>query len=375
MSGARGPVVVLGGGVMGSAAAWALARRGVGVLLLEQYAPGHRLGSSHGSARIFRLAYTEPYYVRLGQRALPLWRELEADTGRDLLALTGAVDHGSPDELRARLGALLAAGEPARMLSPAAAAERWPGLRVQTAALVHPTGGLLRADDAVRGFQEAAARHGAEVRHGTAVTSVTVLGGDRVRLATPAGPVDAARVVVAAGGWAAPLLGELLPLPRLRVSQEQPVHFGRLDHTDAWPSFIHHPGAEAVPPVYGLAAPEGIKVGMHGGGRPVDPARRRDDADRIDEAAVRRLQDYARQWLPGVDPDRVEPVTCLYTLTEDSDFVVDRRGPLTVAAGFSGHGFKFAPAIGELVADLVLGVRSTPDRFALARRRVPAPAR
>jgi sarcosine oxidase len=361
--------VVVGGGVVGSAAAWALARRGVEVLLLEQYGPGHRLGSSHGSARIFRLAYAEPEYVALARAALPRWRELEATTGRRLLELTGGVDHGDADVLAALRRALAAAGEPAELVDAAEVARRWPGLRVDGAALVQPTAGRLHADDAVRGFQEAARSAGAEVRHGVPVQAVEVAG-DAVRVHLGAGALTARHAVVAAGGWAAALLGGILPLPRLRVTEEQPVHFAPAEPGQSWPSFIHHrPG----PAVYGLGSVDGVKVGFHGAGREVDPARRA--AGAVDEASLRAMRDYARRWLPGVDAERAEPSPCLYTLTDDHDFVVDRRGPLTVAAGFSGHGFKFAPAVGELLADLVAGVRPAPDRFALDRPRRPGPMR
>lgn len=368
--------LVIGGGVMGSAAAWALARRGIDVQLLEQYGPGHRFGSSHGSARIFRLAYAEPFYVRLARTALPLWRELEAESGERVLELTGGVDHGSPDQLAGLRRALAEVGEPAELLPAAEVERRWPGLRIDGSGLVQENAGRLDADTAVRAFQLAAAGSGARVRHEAAVEEIRP-DDDGVRVRTADGTVSARRAVVAVGGWTALLLGGLLPVPPLRVTQEQPVHFGVSDRDGPWPSFIHHPyGAGGAPEeaVYGLAAPEGVKVGLHGGGPTVDPARRRDDADRVDATMLRRLRDYARDWLPGVDPDRAEPMTCLYTLTADQDFVVDRVGPLTVAGGFSGHGFKFAPAIGELVADLVEGRRGPPDRFALARTRSPQPA-
>jgi len=285
--------VIVGGGVMGSAAAWALARRGVQVLLLEQFGPGHRLGSSHGSSRIFRLAYAQPFYVRLARTALPLWRELAAETGQPVLALTGAVDHGSADELRPRLRTLLDAGERAELLTPAEAERRWPVLRVDTAALFHPTAGRLHADDAVRGFQRAARSHGAELRHDSVVEAVSVHGADSVRVHTASGTLAARRVVVAAGSWARALLGPVLPMPRLRVTQEQPAHFAARDPAAPWPSFIHHPydgGRVPSAGVYGLASADGIKVGLHGVGPEVDPARRHEDADRISTDVVLRLQ-------------------------------------------------------------------------------------
>ena len=153
------------------------------------------------------------------------------------------------------------------------------------------------------------------------------------------------------------------------TTQEQPAHFVPLETPVGWPSFIHHPGAHYTGPgIYGLSSTDGIKVGEHGTGPRVEPQTR----DFLpDSAGVARLRDYAAQWLPGVDPTSAKPLTCLYTTTPDHNFVIDRRGPVTVAAGFSGHGFKFAPAIGELVAGLVNGTADPPEIFALGRHRQP----
>jgi len=117
-----------------------------------------------------------------------------------------------------------------------------------------------------------------------------------------------------------------------------------------------------------LSSSDGIKVGEHGTGPRVEPQTRNFLPE---PAGVARLRDYAAQWLPGVDPTSAKPLTCLYTTTPDQNFVIDRRGPITVAAGFSGHGFKFAPAIGELVAGLVNGTVEPPQLFALGRHRQP----
>ncbi|WP_405577742.1 FAD-dependent oxidoreductase [Streptomyces sp. NBC_01190] len=360
-------IVVVGGGVMGSAAAWHLAARGRQVTLYEQFPPGHDRGSSHGSSRIFRLAYPDPFYVALAVRALPQWRRLEERTGRRLLELTGAVDHGPAEATEALRQALTAAGRPVETLTPGQVAERWPGLRADTTVLFHPEAGRLHADDAVTAFQTAAREHGASVRHGIKVTRLTVRG-ERVEVVTEgAETVVADAAVVAAGGWAPGRLSGLVTgVPALRVTQEQPAHFPAANPLD-WPSFIHHAGA-GLPPgsgVYGLGSVDGVKAGFHGIGPVVDP----DHRDRtVDARALGELRAYAERWLPGVDHTAPAAVTCLYTTTPDHDFVIDRQGPLTVLAGFSGHGFKFAPAIGELAADLVDGVPG-PARFALGPPR------
>ncbi|WNI19386.1 FAD-dependent oxidoreductase [Actinacidiphila sp. ITFR-21] len=358
-------VVVVGGGVMGSSAAWHLAARGADVTLFEQFAPGHDRGSSHGSSRIFRLAYADPFYVGLAVRALPLWRRLEEESDTGVLTLTGAVDHGPGPATGALADALTAAGRPVERVTPEQAADRWPGLRVDSTAVFHPEAGRLHADDAVIAFQRAAERRGAVVRHGVRVSGITLRGAGAEVVTADGEAVGADSVVVAVGGWAPVALAALVAgVPALRVTLEQPAHFPAADPL-SWPSFIHHGGAgiEPVDGIYGLGSDDGVKAGFHGIGRVIDP----DHDDRTpDPATIRALQDYAERWLPGVDADKPSVVTCLYTTTPDHDFVIDRSGPVTVLAGFSGHGFKFASVIGELAADLVEG-RPGADRFALGR--------
>ncbi|MBW4716381.1 FAD-dependent oxidoreductase [Saccharothrix obliqua] len=342
-------VVVVGGGVMGSAAAWRLASRGVEVALFERFARGHVLGSSHGASRIFRLAYRDPVYVRFAAEAREGWRAL----GGGLLTETGGVDHG---DITGLPEALAAAGEPGEVLSPDAARERWPGFRFDDAVFHHPASGRLHADRAVARFQDLTVALGGVVRYETPVRELRV--GERVEVVTEHGVYRARRVVVAVGSWTAALLDGLVPLPPLVVTQEQPAHFAPV--TDAtWPAFIHRrPGG-----VYGLETPgEGVKVGTHGGGPVVDPDARDFRAEPTRLAALRR---YVRDWLPGLDPAAFTPISCTYTSTPTEDFVLDRRGPLVVAAGFSGHGFKFAPAVGRVLADLATSGPGGDRRFAL----------
>jgi sarcosine oxidase len=166
--------------------------------------------------------------------------------------------------------------------------------------------------------------------------------------------------VVACGPWAASVLDGLVALPPVRVTREQVFYFSPVDETAAWPSFIHH----RHPFIYGLDTPVlGIKVAEHHTGAPTDPDRRSFD---VDEDGRDRVVRYAEEWFPGLRSDPVSAETCLYTTTPTEDFVVDRTGPLVVAAGFSGHGFKFVPLVGRMLADLALG-RRAPARFGLRR--------
>jgi sarcosine oxidase len=364
-------VAVVGGGAMGSAAAWQLARRGVDVALLERFEPGHTNGASHGASRIFRLSYPDSVHVELAREALVLWRELEQLTGSDLLTVTGGVEHGGHPYLEELAAGLAAAGVRHEWLAPEEAAERWPGIRFESKALFHPDSGRLHADRAVAALQESARAHGALVRHSARVLAIDVLGDDAVVVRTANETYRARRVVAAVNAWAPKLVGALAPLPRLRVTQEQPAHFAARIGVDEWPSFGHlfpESSAEATTfygGIYGLATPgEGVKVGFHGVGPEVDPDAR-DFAPEPTQLAT--LRTYARTWLPGVDADNFTPISCTYTTTPDSTFVLDRQGPVVVAAGFSGHGFKFVPAVGRVLADLAITGERPSSKFAFRK--------
>ncbi|WP_285115101.1 FAD-dependent oxidoreductase [Leifsonia sp. fls2-241-R2A-40a] len=370
-------VIVIGAGVVGAAAAWSLAREGASVLLVEAFERGHDRGSSHGATRIFRHGYAEADYVELSVRALQGWKHLERVSGRPLLDATGAVDHGDLAVLKTIAQAQDAADLPCEWLTAAEAEARWPGLRFGDHVLFSPGGGRLHADAAVDALLAAAEAAGAELRFGTRVSGVDVDGdvdGDeRVVVTASDGTHTADRVIVAAGSWTPGLVGSLLEargasLPPVTVTEEQPAHFpllpGAADDESVWPSFVHHPIDGSVPSAYGLLTPgEGVKVGFHGYGPAVDP----DHRDRtIDPSRLRDLQDYVARWVPGVDASLPAAISCLYDSTEQEDFVLDRVGPVVVATGFSGHGFKFGPALGDVLARLALhGERAAP-RFRLA---------
>ena len=365
--------IVVGGGAMGSAAAWALAGRGRDVTLLEQFGPGHRIGASHGATRNLNLGYADPDYVAMLAEAVRLWDELDSDSGEILLARTGVVNHGTDPRLGAVRDALLAAGLQAEFLAAGEAAERWRGIRFDQQALHMPQGGQLNPDAALPALQRLAAERGAEIRHHTKVLRLDA-GDGGVRLTVEAGGrtevLTARQAIVTAGGWTSKLLGGLTDLPRLTVTQEQPAHFAIADEGAIWPGFNHLPGrgvefADWYSPVYGMRTPgEGIKAGWHGVGPVVDPDRRSFSPEPAQMAA---LQNYARRWLPGVDPESFTAISCTYTSTVDENFILDRVGPVVIGAGFSGHGFKFTPVVGRILADLATGEGPAPAIFSASR--------
>jgi sarcosine oxidase len=347
----RADVVVVGAGAMGAATAWWLARRGHDVVLLEQFEQGHVRGSSHGASRIFRLAYPFPRYVRMAQLALPLWRELEDDSGTVLLDTTGGLDHGEPVGVQAVAEALDQQGAPYEFLPAPAAAERWPAMHFDTDVLYQPDAGRCRADDTVRALQDGVARQGG-ILHFDARAEAVSLVHDDVVIRTADGEYRARVCVAAAGPWIAKLLGAVVALPPLTITQEQVFHFRPCDGGGReWPSFIHH----RQPYVYGLESPgQGVKVAEHHAGRVVDPDQR--DFE-VDPGAAARVKAYVKEWLPGLEPEPADAITCLYTTTPTEDFVVERHGPIVAVSACSGHGFKFTPLIGRLAADLATASR------------------
>jgi sarcosine oxidase len=365
------PVVVIGAGVVGAATAYALTARGERVLLVEQHARGHHLGSSHGATRIFRQGYADPEYVALTTRALALWEALEAAAGEELIVRTGAVDHGRPEVVDAIAAALADADIPHESLTPDQAAARWPGIAFEGHVLTHASAGRIRSERTIEVFLTLAEATGlADLRFDTRVTGLEDHGDDVTVTLSDGSAVRTASVVAAVGSWAPTLVGELLAgrgagLPAIRVTQEQPAHFPSHLPDAAWPSFVHWADGDDV---YGLLTPgEGVKVGFHGTGPVVDPDHR--DFTPV-PAEAERLQAYVARYVPGVDATEPRFISCLYDNSPDEDFVIDRVGPLTVATGFSGHGFKFAPLLGEMLADLAMGGVPHP-RFALPES-VPA---
>lgn len=353
-------VAIVGAGVMGAATAWSLARTGTSdALVIDRFEPGHDRGSSHGPTRIFRFAYDDPFYVRLAQQTLPLWREVEDATGRSLLTITGGLDVGHADLLSSMAAALRSCRAEADVLDSREIAERFPGCSLDARTGVwSPDTGVLAAATAVDALLNAS---GLPVRRPVTVERVEV-GDDDVTLHTSAGAIRARRAIVTAGGWNGPLLetaGISLPL---QVTREQIFYFRG---GEGLPVLIERAALfrYMVPPLYG--AP-GAKVGEHTAGERTTADGRSFDIDPEGEA---RVADWVADEMPALDAQPIAAETCLYTMTPDEDFVIDVHGPIVFASACSGHGFKFAPLIGQWLAALATGDEPSAisDRFRAAR--------
>ena len=359
--------VVIGAGAMGSATAWQLSRQGKDVALIEQFGIAHDKGSSHGGTRIFRLSYRTPLYTDLAARALPDWRELEADSGEHLLELNGQLDHGYKEAIDEIAISLDRHNRPYERMNASEAHARWPGMNFEDHVIYSPDGGRCFADKTVETLINRSRELGAQVQLNTPVLSIA-LDGDFAIVETATQTWRTPSLVVAAGGWVNKLIGHIVKLPDLIVDAGQPAHFQPMADLAAesyWPSFLHHGangrgGSPLEASAYGLYTPgEGFKVGTWSDRKSIDP----DNRDfEISQKHLTEMKEDVAHWFPGLDLESAVATTCLFTNTPEEDFILDRRGPITVCSPCSGHGFKFVPTIGKITAELALGgQQSTPQ--------------
>jgi len=336
-------VVVIGSGVMGAAAARALSRRGREVVLLEQFEVGHKRGSSHGASRIFRFSYHDPRFVRMAMEALPLWRELEDESGQQLLRVIGGVDLGKKVEDHAR--SLRGAGAPFEMIDGAEAQRRFPVLSLppEEPVLFQPNAGIVAADAAVRAFVKSGVEHGVDLKEKTRVLQVRDADGGAV-VETDSEAYRARVAVITAGAWARQLLlGAGIDIPT--TPTRETVAYFRLPAGVVPPSLVDW----STPAFYALFSPDrSLKVGEHRAGPVTDP----DESGAASDESAARISEWVSSRYQGADTQPTHVETCLYTNTPDEDFILRREGGVVVGSPCSGHGFKFAPVIGERLADL-----------------------
>jgi sarcosine oxidase len=366
-------VIVVGLGVTGLAALAELARRGVRALGIERHAVGHDLGSSHGETRMIRLGYFEhPSYVPLLRRTYALWRALDTVANTRLLHITGIAEMGPADSdiVAGTLAASRMHGLPHEVLDAAEAMRRFPAFRLPQdfVCVVQPDGGFIAAEAAMTTLAAQARTHGAEILSHAEVQSVKP-GNGGVRVATSRGDIDAKAVIVAAGPWMTQLVRKL----PLRVTRQVMTWFEapqpELFVQGRFPVFLlasRHGNHYGFPSLDGRS----VKIAKHHHfDETVDPDRVERKASAADEAAVRSA---LSEFIPAADGPLAAAKTCLYTMTPDHDFIIDRLPDapnVVVASACSGHGFKFAPVLGEMLADLATKGETPHDisRFRLSR--------
>lgn len=355
-------VIVVGLGGMGSAAAYHLAARGQRVLGLERFGPVHNRGSSHGGSRITRQSYFEdPAYVPLLLRAYELWEGVERDSGRDVLELTGGVFFGREDTLTVA-GSLRASREwdlSHEILDAREIRRRFPTLTPadDEIALYEAKAGFVRPEASVAAHLQLAERHGAELHFTEPVVRWEALARGGVRVLTENAFYTAERLVICPGAWAPELLADLgvsFAVERQVMYWFEPTGGTEAFLPDRHPIFIHEDAGGTQ--IYGFPAIDGpgngAKVAFFRRGRACTP----DTIDReVHPDEVRVIADHLAGVLPALPGRFLRAATCMYTNTPDQHFVIathPEHAQVTVACGFSGHGFKFVPVVGEIVADL-----------------------
>lgn len=378
----RYDVIVLGVGGMGSATCHQLALRGKRVLGIERFDIPHSLGSSHGVTRIIRQAYYEhPSYVPLLRRSYALWRDLEAGYGERLLHITGSVDAGAPNDevFRGSYDSCREHNIPHEVLTSAELTRRFPGYRLPPGhlALYQPDGGFVLSEQAIVAHVLAAQAAGAEI-HARERVLGWEMSGTTARVTTDHGTYEAESLVITTGAWIgqhAPVLANLAVPERQVLAWLQP-HDPNLFTPDRFPVFnLHVPeGRYYGLPIYGVP---GFKFGRYGHlGETADPDNLDRDAGRADEDLLRT---FAASYFPSGAGPTMALRACMFTNTPDGHFIIDRHPDhpnVILASPCSGHGYKFCPVVGEILADLATTGATGHDisLFRLDRFRSPRTA-
>lgn len=352
--------IVIGVGGMGSSTLYNLAKRGRRVLGLEQFDIPHAEGSSHGVNRIIRLAYYEhPSYVPLLRRAYELWSEIESVTGEQLLYKTGSIDTAPSghEVFEGSLESCLLHDIPHRVLNHAQINEQFPGYQLPPGhmGLLQEDGGFVLSERSIVAYANAAMSAGAEIHAREVVTGWEPDQGG-VRVFTDRSEYTADRLVITAGAWTSgmiPILHELAVPERQVLAWLQPLD-GSLYTPEVFPVFNAYfdEGRYYGFPVFGIP---GFKVGRyHHLEQVIDPDSEIKTVTGEDEAVLRSA---VERYFPKANGTTMTLKTCMFTNTPDEHFIVDLlpgNTQVAVAAGFSGHGFKFASVIGEILADLAM---------------------
>lgn len=355
-------VIVLGAGAMGSAACYTLAQMSKKVLLLEQFEIAHNKGSTHGESRIFRFAYTNLAYAELAFQCKDLWLKLEKDAQKKLLTTFGGIDFAEDSQdhhnVLAVKNALQVLGSDYEELNHNQLAKRYPQFSFSESvkAVYSPDTGVINPTKSIKSMVKCARKAGATITDNEIVQEI-IPSLDSVKIITNKNQYIADKLIIASGAWTNKLLKYFnLKLP-LEVSQEQTVYFRPLKNknlftSDKLPVWINY----QKDIVYGIPCFDeiAIKVGFHHSGIYLDADEYK---QKPNEEIIDNLREYLKKYIPDLAGESFGATTCLYTTTPDHDFIVDlmpNYPNIAIAAGFSGHGFKFAVGIGKALADLII---------------------
>lgn len=354
-------VIVIGGGIVGAATAYALTQDGLDVLLIDQYEAGHTNGSSHGDGRIVRFNYSEAIYVELAKIAYPAWEALGKAVGKPFIQKSGLIEYGTIDSppIAASQRILTDHNISYEMLTATEANERFPQMHFEDNhnILYQPDGGVAFATPAVLALWQLVRDSGSTALENTKVTQIEAHA-DSVTVHTENDTYTAEKLVITAGAWTKQLLAQInIEIP-IEVTQEVLAYFPSTTEEYSHrvgdlPCLIDYQDIDA--PFYSLPQIEvaGVKVGYHHSGDVIQSMSNRPQAS---QSVLNSIQSSITRNYRYLSPEPLEVVTCLYSNTPDYHFILDtlpQYPNIAIGAGFSGHGFKFGPTIGRILANLV----------------------
>lgn len=359
-------VIIVGAGSMGMAAGYYLAKKEKRVLLLDAHDPPHTEGSHHGETRIIRHAYGEgESYVAMALRAQELWNELQERSEEELFVKTGVLTVARPESsfMQNVLRSAEAYSLKVEQLTAGEINRRWNGFRAPEGFIgcLELESGVLMSENCIRAFKTQALKHGAVLKVHTPVTSISVFD-DSVEVAAGAEKITADSLIVTPGAAARkllPLIGLDLPLQELRTTFSWFETDEKIYSAQSFPAYLFELPAETY---YGFPSINGtgVKIGRHDGGRPRD-MRKPPEVFGTYEQDQQDVAGFAQRFMPKVGKHHLGKA-CTYTNTPDGNFIIDQHPDyqhVVLACGFSGHGFKFSSAVGEILCELVTGDRKS----------------
>jgi sarcosine oxidase len=381
-------VIVIGLGAMGSAACYQLAKRGVSVTGIDQFSPPHKYGSTHGETRVTRQAIGEgEQFVPLALRSYEIWRELEADTGADLLTVTGGLImsgakgehalHGNAGFVETTINAARKFGIKHRVLNAQEIADEFPQFNLDgnETGYFEYEAGFLRPENCVKTQMQMAVSLGAKLCLNEKVLSVRQEG-NSVKVATDKGVYSAAKVIISAGPWVNELVAGL-PMDTFKIYR-QVLHWFDISEAyqnyalGSFPIFIWEFGRWKDDFVYGFPAIDGAAGGLKIATEIFDKTALPDEVERSvsQHESARVFESYVKDRMNGIGLKCLKSAVCLYTMTNDSNFVIDHLDEnILLASPCSGHGFKHSAAIGEILAELAIEGKSKIDISSFSLKR------